>query len=82
MTLFVIALISELYVCVGILLTCGKHLHDRIISVRGNPLAHKPSSSLPLFIEVSVQSQECERSCIFVIRVSILYLSIICFIGF
>ena len=36
-------LIYRLYVRVGIFLTCGKHLHDRIISLRGKVWAHKTS---------------------------------------
>jgi hypothetical protein len=32
----------------------GKHLHDRIISLRGEVWAHKTSLTPPLFIEVSV----------------------------
>ena len=46
-----------LYVRVGKLLTCGKHVHDGIISLRGEVLAPKTKSIPPLFIEVSVQSQ-------------------------
>ena len=43
---------------VGILLTRGKHLHDCIISLRGEVSAHKRSLTLPLFIEVLVPSQK------------------------
>jgi len=35
---FMITLIARLYVSVGILLSCGKHLHDHIISLRGEVL--------------------------------------------
>ena len=38
---FVITLFSRLYVRVGILLTCGKHLHDCIISLSEKVWAHK-----------------------------------------
>ena len=41
------------YVRVGISLTCGKYLHDRISSLRGGVCAHKTSLTPPLFIEVS-----------------------------
>jgi hypothetical protein len=58
------ALLTWLYVRVDILLTCGKHLHDRIISPRGDVWDHKISLTLPLFIEVPVPIQENERSCI------------------
>jgi hypothetical protein len=37
------------------LLTCGKHLHDTIISLRG---VHETSLTLPLYIEVPVLTQE------------------------
>ena len=52
-----------MYVKSGILLTFGKHLHDRIISVREEIWALKTSLTLPL-IEVTVPSQESEWSCI------------------
>jgi len=43
------------------LFTCGEHLHDHIISRRGVFWAHKTSVTPPLFIEVSVPSQESEH---------------------
>ena len=43
---------------VGILLTCEKHLHDSIISLRGKVWAHTTSLTPPRFIEVPVPSQE------------------------
>jgi hypothetical protein len=49
---------------VGILLTGGKHLPDRIVSLRGEVWVHKAISTPPLIIGVAVQSQESERSCI------------------
>ena len=60
---FMITLFARIYVRVGILLTCGKHLpmHDRIISLTGEACAHKTSLAPPLFIEVSVPIQENER---------------------
>ena len=51
---------------VGILLTCGKHLHDHIISSKGKFWTHKTSLSPSLFIDVPVPSQEHERSYIYV----------------
>jgi len=36
---------------VGILLTCMKHLHDRIISPRGEAWAHKTSLTPPLLLK-------------------------------
>ena len=58
-------LISKLYTCirVGILLTCGKHLHDCTISLTVEVRGHKTSLTLLLFIEVPVSSQGSERSC-------------------
>lgn len=55
-----------LYVRVGNLVTCGKHVHDGIISLRGEVLAHMTSLIPPLFIEVMVPSNESERSCVVV----------------
>jgi hypothetical protein len=49
---FIITLFARLYARVGILLTYGKHLHDCIISVRGEVCAHKPGLTTPRFIEV------------------------------
>jgi len=40
-------------------------------SLRGKLWAHKPSLLAPPFIKVSVRSKESERSCIFVLEVSI-----------
>jgi len=40
----------------------GKHMHDRIIPLRGEIWVYKASLTLPLFIEVPVTSSE--RSCI------------------
>jgi hypothetical protein len=54
-----------------ILLTCGKHLHDRIISLREYVIAHSTSLTTPLFIEVHVSSQKSERSYKCVYRICI-----------
>ena len=48
----------------------------------GEVWAHKTSLTSPVFIEVSVPSQESERSCICVLVVSILSLSSILFLNF
>jgi hypothetical protein len=58
---FITTLFARFYERVDILLTNGKHLHDRIISVRGEVWAHKTSLASPLFIEVHVPSQESVR---------------------
>ena len=62
---------------VGILLTCGKHLHDCIISLRGEVWSHKASLVPLFFYEVSFPSQKCERSCICLLGLSFLPLSTI-----
>ena len=49
-------LLTHLDVRVGMLLTCGNQLHDRIISLRGRLQAHK-ASSIPL-LRMPVQCQE------------------------
>jgi len=51
-------------------------IYDLIISLR-EVWAHKASLTLPLFIEVSVPSQDREWPCIFVLGISILPLSTI-----
>ena len=61
-------LFAWLYARVCILLTCGKHLHDCITSLR-TVWVYNNSLILPLFIEVPVPIQERERSCIFVLEV-------------
>ena len=55
---------------VSIFLTWGKHLHDCIVSPRREVRVHKTSLTLPLFIEVPVPSQMCERSCMCVRSIS------------
>ena len=62
MGFFIITLSTLLYLSVGILLKCGKHLHDCLISPREECQAHKTSLTLSLFNEVSVLRQESERS--------------------
>ena len=59
---------------VNILLTSGKHLHDRIISLSGEVWAHKTSLTPPLFIGVPVASQESKRVCICMLGVWMLSL--------
>ena len=58
---FIITMLARLYVKVGILLTCGKYLHDPIISLRGDGWTHKTSLSPPFFIEMFVPSKEIEQ---------------------
>jgi hypothetical protein len=43
---------------IGIFQTCGKDLHERIISLRGDVWVNKTSLNLPLFIEVFLPSQK------------------------
>ena len=47
--------ISWLYVRVGILLPCGKHLFDRIISLRGEVWAHNTSLTPPFFLSACIK---------------------------
>jgi hypothetical protein len=60
---FIITLFARLYIRIVILRICGKHLNDRIISLRGDVWANKSSLIPPYFIEVPVQYQDSERSC-------------------
>jgi hypothetical protein len=59
-----------------------KHLHDRIISVRGECWDHKTSLIPSLFIEVPVSSQQNKPPCIGLLGVSKLPLSMICLLYF
>ena len=57
--LFIIKFFARYYVRVDILLTFGKHLHDSIISQRGEVWVHKTNLISPLlFIYVSIPSQK------------------------
>ena len=47
-----------LYVRVGVLLTRGQNLHDRIISIRGEAWVHNSSLTPQLCIEVRVPIQD------------------------
>jgi hypothetical protein len=55
-------LFSRLYVKLGILIKCGNHLHNRIISLRGEVFERKTSLTPSFLIDVPVPSQENERS--------------------
>jgi len=67
-----------MYVRVGILLTRGKYLHDRIISIKWNVCDHKTSLTPSLFfIEVLVAILESEWSCLWMLEVSISLLSMV-----
>jgi hypothetical protein len=52
---FMITLFALIYVMVGIFLTYGKHLHNCIISLRGEVWAHITSSSITFLIPVPSQ---------------------------
>ena len=67
---------------VDIVLTCAKHLHDHIISLKGQVGVNKTSLIPPYFILVPVPSQKSERSYSFVLRVSNLPLSTILILDF
>ena len=60
-----------LYVRVGMLLACVKLLYDRIISLRGEIFDRKTNLTWPLLNKVTVSTKESERSCIYVLWVSI-----------
>ena len=60
---FTTMLPTHLYVRVHILLTCGRHLHDRIIRLTEESWAHKTSVISRTVIEMHVPSQESEQSC-------------------
>ena len=60
--------------CACILRPCGKHLHDRSISLRQEARIHKTSLRPLLFIEMHVPNQGSEWSWI-TVRLSILPLS-------
>ena len=65
-------LLTQLYVRVSICLACGKHLLDRIISIRDlEVLAHKTSLRSPLIIDVPVPSQQRKRWCIYLLGMTI-----------
>ena len=65
-------LLTQLYVRVSICLACGKHLFDRIISIRDlEVLAHKTSLRSPLIIDVPVPSQQRKRWCIYLLGMTI-----------
>ena len=58
-------LFNNAFCPVGILFTCGKHLHHSIISLRGRFWVHKTSIILPSFIEVPLPSQKNDQSCMY-----------------
>ena len=52
---FTIKLLARLYVRVGVSLTCGKHLHGRIIYLRREFWAHRTSLTPPLVLRLCVR---------------------------
>jgi len=76
-------LFTLLFVRVGILLTCGKYLHDRIsFHLKGRFGPIQLAYSRTLCIEVSMLSQESKRLCICVLKVSNLPLCAVCLLYF
>ena len=59
--------LARIYLRFSILVTCGKHLHDDIISLRREVCAHITSLTPPLSIEIRVPTKKSELSCISVI---------------
>ena len=55
---FIITLFDRLYMRVGILLTCGKHVHDCIISLRGEVWVHKANLIPPLLLKCLYQARK------------------------
>ena len=64
---FILTLLAPVYMRTGILLIYG-----HVISLRGEVCAYKTSLTPPLFIEVSVPSQQSEWFCICVLGILIL----------
>ena len=68
---YIITLNTRLYVRLVILLTDGRQLLDKIISLRGEAWVHKTSLTPPLCIEVplflrfSIRFQNCSNSVVF-----------------
>ena len=62
--IFITTQFTRIYVMVVILLTCGKHLHDLIVLVMGEDLAHSTSLIPTYFIEVPVAIQQKQGPCI------------------
>jgi hypothetical protein len=60
----------DIRVCM--LLICGNHMQDRIISLRGEVGVHKTRLAPPLFIEAPVPNQESYQSCMCLLAVWIL----------
>ena len=79
---FSITPFTQLYVKVGILRACGKQSLTHYFSKRGDFFFHKASFTPSLFIKVSVPNQKSERSCIYMLDVSILPISTILSLNF
>ena len=62
--IFITTRFTRINARVGILLTCGKHLHDLIVLVRGEVLAHITTLIPTYFIKVPVAIREIQRPCI------------------
>ena len=78
---FIIALFAQLYVRVGIILTCGKHLHDRITAVRWEVCTHKTGLTPPFSLRCMKQARKVNVMYLCVI-VSVLPLSTILIFDF
>ena len=80
--LFTYTLFARLYMKVRILFACGIYTHCRFIYVRREVWAHTISLAPPFFTVVIVPSQQCERPCKSLLRVSIFPLSTIFLLDF
>ena len=57
--MFKIKMFAWIYVWVGILLTCVKHMLDSFTSLKGDIWVHKTGLTPPLLMEVPVPTLEC-----------------------
>ena len=55
---FIVTLFARLYVRVGILLACRKHVHDRTISLTGDVWSHKTSLTPNLLLKCLYQARK------------------------
>ena len=79
---FIVTLFAWLYMSVVILLTCGKHLHDCIISLRGEVWAHKTRLTLHFIVKRLNQARKVTSHVFVCLGVSMLPLSTISIVDF
>ena len=79
---FIVTLFAQLYMSVVILLTCRKHLHDCIISLRGEVWAHKTRLTLHFIVKRLNQARKVTSHVFVCLGVSMLPLSTISIVDF